>query len=183
MAKICVTEKTAQRQEWIEKGLLELMLTKKFEQITVSDLCRHLELPRRSFYRYFQDLEDVLDSMLRHVFENMLLPPGLPTLEDIRSIFECWVANRELLDALHRSGMLEKLFDYTLRFTDPGAIEDYLTEEDLAMDLGREASLFTTSGSIAMAIGWYMDGFRKSPEEMAITFHRMLFRPLLQERE
>ena len=60
MAKTCVTEKTAQRQEWIEQGLLELMKENGFDQITVSELCRHLGLSRRSFYRYFRDLEDVL---------------------------------------------------------------------------------------------------------------------------
>lgn len=64
MAKSCVSEKTAQRQEWIENGLLQMMQEQKFEEITVSGLCRNLNLSRRSFYRYFHDLDDVLDSLL-----------------------------------------------------------------------------------------------------------------------
>ena len=61
MAKTCTTEKTAARQRWIENGLLELMLEKRFEDISVTELCDHLSLSRRSFYRYFSDLGDVLD--------------------------------------------------------------------------------------------------------------------------
>ena len=60
MAKVCINEKTAARQRWIEKGLLERMEKCRFEDITVTDLCQQLDLSRRSFYRYFRDMEDVV---------------------------------------------------------------------------------------------------------------------------
>lgn len=180
MAKSCVTEKTAQRQEWIENGLLELMLVKKFEEITVSELCRSLGLSRRSFYRYFLDLEDVLDSLLKHTFQNMVIPAALPEIGDIQENYEFWLTHRSLLDALHNSGMIDKLFVYMLQNADPLAIDDYLAPDDLNMDLRREASLFAVSGSVALVIAWYVDGFRKTPEQMAQIAHRMLFRPLLK---
>ena len=73
MAKACITEKTAVRQRGIESGLLTLMLEKRFEDFSVTDLCRHLNLPRRSFYRYFTDLEDVLDSLMNHTMQDMAI--------------------------------------------------------------------------------------------------------------
>lgn len=182
MAKSCVTEKTAQRQEWIENGLLELMLIKKYEEITVTDLCRYLKLSRRSFYRYFRDLDDVLDSMLNHTFLSMGIPDYLPDIEDIRKNFEFWIQHRTLFDALHRSGMIDKLFEYTLRYTEPLAIEEHLAPDDLGMDIRQEASLFATSGSVALAIAWYSDGFRKTPEQMAQIAYRMLFTPILEQK-
>ena len=76
MSKICTNEKTAARQRWIENGLLELMQECRFENITVTDLCRHLQLPRRSFYRYFDDMEDLLDGLMNHTFQDMAIANG-----------------------------------------------------------------------------------------------------------
>lgn len=180
MAKSCVTEKTARRQEWIENGLLELMQTRKFEEITVTDLCRHLELSRRSFYRYFRDLEDVLDSALTHVFQSMAIPSQLPGREDIRKNYEFWLQNRQVLDALDHSGMLDKLYEYTARFTNSEDIKHYLSSDD--HPLWQEASRFAISGSMALIIGWHQEGFRKTPEEMARIAYRMLYQPILTKK-
>ena len=51
MYKICQTEQSSKRQRSIEKGLLELMLKKQYEDISISDLCSHLQIPRQTFYR------------------------------------------------------------------------------------------------------------------------------------
>ena len=158
MAKDCVTEKTVQRQEWIENGLLELMGQKTLDEITVTELCCHLNLSRRSFYRYFQDLEDVLDSALNRLFQQMVILNRVPELEEIRENYAFWLQHRQVLDALHRSGMIDKLFEYTLRFSDTSAIDQYLDEETKQARLGREASMFIIGGSIALIISWYADG-------------------------
>ena len=180
MAKICITEKTAQRQEWIENGLLEMMLLRKFEDISVTELCRHLQLSRRSFYRYFRDLDDVLDSLLKHTFQNLAMPDGLPLIEELQGNFEFWLEHKMLFSALDRSGMIDKLFEYTVQYSDPLAINGLLAPDDLGMDIHQEASLFATSGSIALAVAWYKDGFRKKPEQMAQIAHRLLFYPILK---
>lgn len=181
MAKDCVTEKTVQRQEWIENGLLELMQQKTLDEITVTELCRRLKLPRRSFYRYFQDLEDVLDSALNRLIQQMVILNRVPELEEIRENYEFWLQHRQVLDALHRSGMTDKLFDYTLRFSDTSAIGRYLDDETKQADLGREASMFIIGGSIALIISWYAEGFTKTPEEMAKIVYRMLYQPILKK--
>ena len=37
------------------KGMKQLMSEKKFDDITVADICDASAVSRRSFYRYFQD--------------------------------------------------------------------------------------------------------------------------------
>lgn len=180
MAKICTTEKTARRQEWMENGLLTLMEEKRFEEITVTDLCRYLNLSRRSFYRYFRDLEDVLDSALSHVFQNMAVPEGLPEMGDLQKNYEFWMAHRPVLDALHHSGMLDKLYEFTFRFTSFADISKYLEEEDRS--LWRETGQFAVSGSVSLVIFWYQNGFQKTPEEMARITYRLLFSPILHKK-
>jgi len=179
MAKDCTTEKTAQRQEWIENGLLELMLVKTFDEITVTDLCRHLQLSRRSFYRYFSDLEDVLDSAMNRLFQQMVILNRVPELEEIRENYVFWLEHRRVLDALNRSGMIDRLYDYTIRYTDPEAIRRYLDPETLEAGLSREAAMFAIGGSMSLIISWYAGGFTKTPEEMAKIAYRMLYQPVL----
>ena len=97
MAKACTTEKTASRQRWIEEGLLELMQKDRFEDITVAALCRHLSLSRRSFYRYFEDLEDVLDSLMHHTFQDFASPNTVLNIRELQINFQFWLEHRSLV--------------------------------------------------------------------------------------
>ena len=51
MYKLCKTEQSAGRQRELEQGLLHLMLKNRYEDISVSDLCNFMKIPRNSFYR------------------------------------------------------------------------------------------------------------------------------------
>ena len=66
MYKYCKTEQSVQRQREMEKGLLDMMKYKQFEEISVSDLCDRLNIPRKSFYRYFSSKEGALHALLAH---------------------------------------------------------------------------------------------------------------------
>ena len=53
MYKLCKSEQSARRQRELELGLLEAMQTQLYEDISISELCDRLAIPRKSFYRYF----------------------------------------------------------------------------------------------------------------------------------
>lgn len=179
MAKACITEKTAARQRWIEKGLLEMMLENRFEDIAVTDLCRNLDLPRRSFYRYFTDLEDVLDSLMNHTMQDMAIIHAAPTLPDLEAYCTFWLRQRDLLSALSRSHMHSKLVRYTMQYAGADTIRQNLSSEDLEMELEPEINLFIISGLSSLLLNWHQEGFRRTPEEMARIAMRLLFKPLL----
>lgn len=44
-----------------------MMKYKQFEEISVSDLCDRLHIPRKSFYRYFSSKEGALHALLDFV--------------------------------------------------------------------------------------------------------------------
>lgn len=179
MSKTCVTEKTAIRQRWIENGLLELMQNSRFEDITVTDLCRYLELSRRSFYRYFGDMEDVLDSLINHTFQDMAITDTGLTVPELEKYYEFWLRNKPLLSALAYSGMYSRFFQYALKYTNEETLKEHLSVDDLGMDLSREMNLFVISGLSSLLISWHAEGFRKTPNQMARIAHRMLSEPLL----
>ena len=66
MYKQCQTEKSAARQRQLEQGLLQVMLKRQYEEISVSDLCDHMNIPRKSFYRYFSSKDGALYALLDH---------------------------------------------------------------------------------------------------------------------
>ena len=90
MYKLCVSEQSAQRQRELEAGLLELMQTRSYEDITVSDLCDHLEIPRKAFYRYFSGKDGALHALLDHTLLEypQLDSPG--SEQEIRSSMETY---------------------------------------------------------------------------------------------
>ena len=64
MYKRCVTEQSAQRQRQLTAGLLEMMRKEHYEDITVSSFCEQMNIPRKSFYRYFSSKEGALYALL-----------------------------------------------------------------------------------------------------------------------
>ena len=174
MAKICVTEKTANRQRWIEEGLQKLMLVKRFEDITVSELCQSLSLSRRSFYRYFTDLDDVLDSLMHHTFQDFGISDQYLGMEELEQNYALWIAHKELLDALAKSGLSSRLMKYALIYTNPEHIYECSGSE-----FRKEMHLFLIGGLVFMIIAWHAEGFPRSAREMAQISYRMLTEPVL----
>ena len=83
MYKLCKTEQSARRQRQLEDGLLAAMQNMRYEDISISDLCQQLGIPRKSFYRYFTNKEGALYGLLDHnlmEFESFREPyqPGEP---------------------------------------------------------------------------------------------------------
>ena len=109
MYKLCKTEQSASRQRQLEQGLLKAMGKHRFEEISVSDLCDDLGIPRKSFYRYFSSKDGALFALLDHTLlqfyeidgKNRLA--GGTALGDLDSFFKFWYTHKELLDALQRS--------------------------------------------------------------------------------
>ena len=66
MYRFCKTEQSFQRQRELEQGLLSMMEHKRFEEISVSDLCDRMGIPRKSFYRYFSSKDGALYALIDH---------------------------------------------------------------------------------------------------------------------
>ena len=96
----------------MEEGLLCAMLERRYEDITVSDLCARMGVPRKSFYRYFDSKEDALHALVDHALLDYegYVPAGqtavAPSFEkELERYFIYWQSKKPLLDALARSGI------------------------------------------------------------------------------
>lgn len=189
MYKLCKTDQSAQRQRRIEQGLLSEMLVKRYEDISVSDLCNRLEIPRKAFYRYFSGKDGALYSMIDHAlldyqqFELENSEKGRQTpLEYMEGVCRYWVRCTPLLDALSRSAMSGILIQRAIVYAK--VLDSYphflRTAEKQLQEYG---AMFATCGIMTMMIEWHQDGYAQSLEQMAELMVRLLSQPLFNIRE
>ena len=173
MYKQCQTEYSEERQHRLEQGLLRVMGKKKFEQITVTDLCEELGIPRKSFYRYFDSKEGALYALIDHTLMAFNLHTTRPEFHDeqtpmqyMAGIFSAWVEQKELLDALEKSGLSGLLIQRALEVTkELDTIPDFMQINDRR--LREYGTMFTVCGLMSIIVQWHSDGFAKCVEDMA----------------
>ncbi len=184
MYKLCKTEQSARRQRELEAGLLAAMKTRRYEDITISELCEQMGVPRKSFYRYFSGKDGALHALLDHTmmeFDEFTEPyqPGEPrTLyKDLEVFFLFWLRRRPLLDVLERSGLsgilIERSISYASEFAFPSRLlpgEDKSTQQHVVM--------FSVCGLMTMMLTWHHGGYRESTRELAVVAARLLCQPL-----
>ena len=186
MYKLCKTEQSAQRQRTLELGLQKMMLSRRYEDISVSDLCDMMQVPRKSFYRYFSSKDGCLFALLDHTmmlfFETTGsiedLIPGTQ-MGDLDRYFVFWRTQGELLDALQRNGLggilVERAMALALRERlMPGEMQTWEPE------MQRLALSFSVCGLLSMVLQWHSVGFRTPPAEMTKIALSILTKPLIQ---
>ena len=184
MYKLCKTEQSAARQRQLEQGLLQAMLTQRYEDISVSDLCDQLGVPRKSFYRYFTGKDGALVALIDHTLMEFEQSAAGATKKkgsavgDLERYFEFWYQRRQLLEALERSRLSGMLVE---RATAHAQNERLMPKYLLALEpaIQSMALTFAVCGLLAMVMQWHHGGFRETPEEMTQVATMMLAKPLI----
>ena len=176
MYKICHTEESSRRQRQLEAGLLEAMGKSPYGKISLTDLCKQLNVPRKSFYRYFPSKDDCLLALIDHTLSdcNGIALKGwegsgnLDASVQLR-FFRFWKAHSAFLDAVRDNGFRYLLLDRTT------AIVDRMKENSAADSFARDqVEYFVAQGLMSTVLRWHHYGFRSSPEEMAEVFGQLL---------
>lgn len=176
MYKTCHTEESSRRQRELEAGLLAAMGILPYEKITLTELCRQLEIPRKSFYRYFPTKEDCLLALIDHTLSdcNDIALKGwdgsgnLDQMTQLR-FFRFWKEHAPFLDAVRDNGFRHLLLDRTT------VIVDRMKENTQRGCFARDqVEYFVAYGLMTTVLRWHHFGFPNSPEEMAEVFGRFL---------
>ena len=185
MYKLCKTAQSTKRQREIENALLDLMSKTPYSDITVTELCEALQMPRKTFYRYFDSKDDALYALIEHTmseysdFSASLEKSNVRTLKrEIERYYIFWFEHKNLLDALSRNNMLEKIVDISINFpvNDMVSLKRFLPDDT---DWARERIFrFAVCGLVCQMIDWYRDGFFASTSDMAEISCRTLSKPL-----
>ena len=190
MYKLCKTEQSVKRQREIENCLLKILLTKNFEEITITELCEKMNMPRKAFYRYFDSKEDALSALIDHTmseYKGFVVDKSGESnrslTAELEEYFIFWYGKRELLAALDRSNLIGNLIERTINYPvgDRISLAKFLPDDE--MKVRERIFKFAFSGLVYTMISWYRDGFNVSTAEMAKTACRMFREPLFPKLE
>ena len=185
MYKLCKTEQSANRQREIERCLFEILKTKNYDDISITELCERMGMPRKAFYRYFDSKDDALSALIDHSmsqYSGFVVDrsgeSNRSLVAEIEEYFVFWYGKRELLYALDRSELIgfliERIINYPLG--DRIEIAKFLPNDD---ERRRDRVMkFAFCGLVYTMICWYREGFKTSTREMAESACRMLREPL-----
>ena len=185
MYKLCKTEQSALRQRELEQGLLSAMCAHRYEEISVSDLCDQLNIPRKSFYRYFSSKDGALHALIDHTLLEYETFHSVGRAEDrssyqaeLEHFFRFWQERRALLDALDRSGisgvLVTRSIDHAL--SDVGVPLSALHHSD--KNVSRHAVMFCVCGMMSMVLNWHKAGFDLAISQIAAIAVELVTRPL-----
>lgn len=188
MYKKCATEASAARQRQLEQGLLTAMGARCYDEITVSDLCSELGIPRKSFYRYFSGKEGALHALIDHTlleFQVRYIPGMIAQRQSftygIACFFRFWQQKKELLDALSRSGLSGVLIERVISY----AVEETFRSDRFLLPEHRhmrtEEIMFGICGLMSMVVRWHHDGYAMDVDSMANLATKLLTQPLFSD--
>ena len=174
MTTFCHTEYAVQKKALLETSLLNLMLQHPYKEITVTDICQEAEIPRRTFYHYFESKDDVLDAMIENLMQrcflnvmfDLHLGPECKKESFVR-IFRFWEGdNRTKLDALIRNGLESRLMTWSLQFIRAERI-GILSNSNLDPKLVEIGLMVGVTDFFSLLFYWSRDGYLETPEQMA----------------
>lgn len=186
MYKLCKTEQSAARQRKLELRLLEAMGSHPYEQITVSDLCQWMQIPRKSFYRYFSGKDGALHALIDHTLMEFgegnckWIGPDHASRIELEALFRFWNGQRPLLDALSRNGLSGVLIERGIYYALEVAGYEVPEEARMAASEETQAAVFVACGLMSMIVQWQRSGYALSAEQLASIATGILTKPLLK---
>ena len=189
MYKLCKTEQSAQRQRSLEEGLLAAMKTKRYEEITISDLCSQMEIPRKSFYRYFSSKDGALYALIDHTLLDFEQQTGILTGDDWGNVsrdllhfFTFWQSRKQLLDALERSGLSGVLVQRAISQAQNEFVPTRTPAKPEIRAMQYHAITFAICGLMSMVTRWHRSGYGETAAEMAQIATALMTKPLIGEK-
>lgn len=181
------TAAAQKRRLQLEEALLELMRTKGYAQITVTDICRAAGIPRRTFYHYF----DCKEAVAHAVIESMLNECNLTVMleldrgfdimrEGLVRNFRYWQGpGRKKMDLLLDNGLSGEMMRCALRWLETERIglpsRPGISEKEIEI-----VTVVGASGFFTLLMYWRKNEYQETPEEMADYAIRVLSEPLFR---
>jgi AcrR family transcriptional regulator len=192
MFKECKTERSAKRQRLIENTLFEMMKRRSYDDITVTDLCEELKMPRKAFYRYFDTKEDIVLALIDHTLagyeafvQSSARPEKRTVATELESFFSYWCVGeaKRVILAIIKHGLEGYLIQRSINFSvsEMPSLKKFISADGAG---GIEHLFrFVITGLMSVMLTWFKGGCRESCREMAEVVKRLVTEPLFPNLE
>lgn len=173
-----------QSRQMLSSALIKLMKIKPYKEISVAELSEKADLSRRTFYRHFNTIDDVLNYRLEKIakdfsayFWNTYDDSNIYTI--VKIFFSFWSEHKEFLFTLQKNNMLYLLLDRVMpamrkniRKMVPELLKENLTHhERTAFENSLEQIeyifYFMAGGTFNLLVHWIENGASISANDMA----------------
>ena len=179
------TERAILQQNRIEDSLLQLLETESYASISVREICSNASIPRRTFYYYFENKEDVLSSMLNRLLLECNLEAMFDSEDDPAALeqgfiryFQYWHERRKKeLCILEKSGLVQELIGCGLKWAN--SEEQWQKSlSDSTQEVQIIRSVLGVTCVFYALFYWCENDFAQTPEQMARYVTQLLTHPI-----
>ncbi len=172
MYHISNDKRSRESSAWIFDALEELLQTRSFNEVSITDVCQKAKIGRVTFYRHYDCLEDVLRKKCDEKFEGFI-----PYFKDyhsynkndlgiLRPFLRYWYVNSSIIELLINtnksyivSDSMERLIELT-KFLP-------LKENNVHIEYDNYYSTIRNSMSLAILLEWVKNGLNIAPDNLA----------------
>lgn len=155
----------------IKTTFLKKLEEKEINKITVSEICKDADVNRATFYRYYLDVYDLLDSIEAEFVDNLRLifkEENYTVYSFALKVLNIFLENKQILKVIFKSRsninfmqeFLETAYDKCQ--SKWKSIDSNLTEEQI--ELG---AIYIFNGSLGIINYWVQNDFSSKPEDIA----------------
>lgn len=173
----------------LQHALVQLILEKRYDAITVQDILDRADVGRSTFYAHFTDKEDLLISSYQNVFRwlQKRLEEGdskriAPTLD----LFQHIQSHHQLYLALVRSRKVDEFYKighkWFCKMIEKRIKSLKIEKEKLAVPIPILANHL--AGSLINLLKWWLENnMNKTAEEMDEIYHKLVMQDVSSEME
>lgn len=156
----------------LAQGLIELLREEAYKDITVTKLCDCAQIARRTFYRNFDAIEDVLVYAIAGIMDEFVKELNAHVYGDLQAVatvyFTFWERHTRLLLLLSKNNLIHIVFTQYIHYLHQFPKTLWLNgeippdEESFAVRLA-----YLSGGLWSVLTYWISSGCKQTPAELA----------------
>lgn len=166
----------------IKETFLELISEKDIKKITVSEICSKADINRATFYRYYLDVYDLLDSIKKELEEELKdayrpKDESENTVKNFsKAMLEVFIANKKIVKLLFNTNNGLYFLNSILEIAYIRCKEKWkkdlpeIPEEDMEY-----AAIFIFNGALGVINFWVQNDFDKDISELSETIESLSY--------
>jgi AcrR family transcriptional regulator len=167
----------------IQDAFTELMRTKPYPKITITDITARAGIARHTFYNHYETkaalLDHLVDSILEEFFLilkdwNLFLADKAQEQAMLTAFFQAWRDHAEIVDLLRAVDIeyviMERLKAFFTRF-----FYDRVKHEmpSVDLELARYVISFNSYSLLGLLLPWFESGMKQEPQDLAGFYNQL----------
>ncbi len=161
----------------IISAMLELLIDKKYGEISVTEICELAGVTRKTFYRHFETKRAVIEAALDGMFVEMTQKYNFAETKArfvMVFAFEYLARERRLASIFTESELFEVLIDKIKEYVEYAYDDTLHNASSFEPALADYYYTFVAVGIATLVKTWVLNGCKQSPKVMATLTERLL---------